>query len=544
MDNFSRGRGKSLMKRNEILERVTGQQKMKCNPYGYNRKMAATYSSGVFNSQVHRGMACTQSSGQVTKYGYFKKMFKIMIPYGVKYNKCWLLQNIQETCGLMFKAVQFHYVNGMAVFFVDNVVTARSLEQASGKIQGEENYKILINVRPPTSPDFRSWTLSAFEINWLKLCLQRRYNSNEQALDLSNLWNDPDLRSVNILLPFNKKCCMEMVFKMVEEYCAELLALNLSSNCLYRLHGLSSLFYMTPKLKSLNLSENKLAVEQDLDIIQNIQLTELWLEGNPLCTSLKNLSSYYSTVKRLFPKVNKLDGYNVQETAFFEADIPTGLPQLKGSFFANQEIEVFLTMFLQNFQWVKKYLLESRNLLRIKRTASKHLLMKHNNMEVVGFLCNLPKTQHELSSFTVDVSLQTETMLCFTVGGIFKEVYGRWKDMFRYFCRVFVLVPAAEGCAQIMNDQLMIMNTPCKDFQKISLQPTQPLPSIQNPISTLNPQTADIVAAFSKHTGMNPVWAQKCLDENNWNIAQAAEVFAAFKEQGIIPEEAFKILTE
>ncbi|VCX42494.1 unnamed protein product [Gulo gulo] len=39
----------------------------------------------------------------------------------------------------------------------------------------------------------------------------------------------------------------------------------------------------------------------------------------------------------------------------------------------------------------------------------------------MGSLCVLPKTQHDLSSFLVDMWFQTETMLCFTVHGVFKE---------------------------------------------------------------------------------------------------------------------------
>ncbi|VCW77617.1 unnamed protein product [Gulo gulo] len=47
--------------------------------------------------------------------------------------------------------------------------------------------------------------------------------------------------------------------------------------------------------------------------------------------------------------------------------------------------------------------------------------LKHTKCDIVGSLCVLPKTQHDLSSFLVDMWFQTEKMLCFSVNGVFKE---------------------------------------------------------------------------------------------------------------------------
>ncbi|XP_035958524.1 nuclear RNA export factor 3-like [Halichoerus grypus] len=50
--------------------------------------------------------------------------------------------------------------------------------------------------------------------------------------------------------------------------------------------------------------------------------------------------------------------------------------------------------------------------------------LKHTKCDIMRSLCVLPKTQHDLSSFMVDMWFQTETMLCFSVNGVFKEVGG------------------------------------------------------------------------------------------------------------------------
>ncbi|XP_028297867.1 nuclear RNA export factor 1-like isoform X1 [Gouania willdenowi] len=49
-------------------------------------------------------------------------------------------------------------------------------------------------------------------------------------------------------------------------------------------------------------------------------------------------------------------------------------------------------------------------------------LLKHTRLNVVTLLNELPKTQHDIISFTVDVNAYTNTLLSFTVGGVFKEV--------------------------------------------------------------------------------------------------------------------------
>lgn len=104
-------------------------------------------------------------------------------------------------------------------------------------------------------------------------------------------------------------------------------------------------------------------------------------------------------------------------------------------------------------------------------TALRFRLLKHTRLNVVAFLNELPKTQHDVSSFVVDISAQTvstyvflgrraelgkgrlrgredsgsgweptwylmllllfqSTLLCFSVNGVFKEGEGLWSAEF------------------------------------------------------------------------------------------------------------------
>ncbi|XP_028297308.1 nuclear RNA export factor 1-like [Gouania willdenowi] len=76
-------------------------------------------------------------------------------------------------------------------------------------------------------------------------------------------------------------------------------------------------------------------------------------------------------------------------------------------------------------------------------TAMCFHLLKHTRLNVVTFLNELPKTQHDIISFTVDVNAYTNTLLSFTVGGVFKEVVV--DDKSKESTRFFITVPAVDS---------------------------------------------------------------------------------------------------
>lgn len=518
------------------------------------------------------------------KYQKLKNLwFKITIPFGRNYDKTWLLNSMENASGVHFRAFQFHYVNNTAAFFVDNFPTARSLVQVSKRIQGEPPHKITIRASPFYIPDEQMSILSPLDtVNCLdrraehiQTCLWKRYNQSLESLDLSDLANDPDLLSANIFFSVNNASATEIVLQIISECYPQLLSLNLSYNQLSKLTGFTHLFYLTPQLQSLNLSYNKLCRVQELDLIHNLELRELWLEGNPLHGAVESFSAYYRLITYHFPAIEKLDGLFFKENLFFEQEEPKALPQAKGSFFVCDEIRDFLAKFLLRyftlydsgerqallplyhensccsfslpnvyfpricFDQIKEYWKENRNLLRVKRPEVRHQLIKYNRLQVVGFLCNLPKTEHDLSSMTLDVSFQTTSIMFFTVEGKFKEVNTSChKTPFIPFRRNFIIVPAPEDSAQILNDQMVILNSYVGTPESSSRAFSKPTLTACEP----DPPTAanDTTISFSKYSGMKLSWALKCLEDNNWDVQQAKETFLLLKHQGTIPSEAFK----
>ena len=93
---------------------------------------------------------------------------------------------------------------------------------------------------------------------------------------------------------------------------------------------------------------------------------------------------------------------------------------------------------------LKRYLSAgSRNLTRVRPDGDKReQALRQGRLKVVSFLSDLPKTEHCMSSFTLDITLATERLVSFTVTGVFRD---RDADQlpFRHFNRMFVVVPQA-----------------------------------------------------------------------------------------------------
>lgn len=228
-----------------------------------------------------------------------RNWFKITIPYGKKYDKTWLLSSIQNLCSVPFTPVEFHYDHNRAQFYVEDATTASALKQVSRKITDRDNYKVVIIINSSAPPQSLQNELKPEEIEQLKLCMSKRYDGSQRALDLKSLRVDPDLVSQRIDVVLNQRSCMLVVLRIIEENIPELQSLNLSSNKLYRLDDLAELAQKAAGLKILDLSRNELKSERELDKVKGLKLEELWLDGNPLCDAFRDQATYVRSVLAL-----------------------------------------------------------------------------------------------------------------------------------------------------------------------------------------------------------------------------------------------------
>ncbi|XP_047210062.1 nuclear RNA export factor 1 isoform X2 [Girardinichthys multiradiatus] len=500
--------------------------------------------------------------------------YKVTIPHGRKYEKKWLITALQNICSVQYTPIQYHVDHQRAHFYLDDSAAANALRRCSHKITDSDGYKVEVHVNPSYPPSFLQSDLKPEQLEHLKQCMAGRFNGSQQALDLSNIRTDEDLVSKNIEVILNRKTNMEAVIKIIEENIPELACLNLSNNRIHKLDDLTDAVTKVPNLKALDLSQNELKTDRELDKIKGLKLVELWLSKNPLCVHFKDHAAYISAVRQRFPRLLKLDGHDLPPPIGFDVETPTAIPPCKGSCFGSDEIKVLILRFLQQYYSIYdsgdrqplldayhdgaslsittpytsqnpsrsslgEYYKDSRNLKRIKDSTMRFRLLKHTRLNVVAFLNELPKTQHDIASFTVDVNTYTNTLLSFTVSGIFKEVVvdGKSRESTMAFSRVFITVPAGNSGLCIVNDQLFIRMATTEEIRRAFVAPA-PTPS-SSPVPTLTAPQQEMLTAFSLKSGMNLEWSQKCLQDNEWDFNRAAQIFTQLKAEGKIPDVAF-----
>ncbi|XP_064134536.1 nuclear RNA export factor 2-like [Loxodonta africana] len=500
------------------------------------------------------------------------------IPYGRQYDKTWLLDSIQSHCNVPFTPVDFHYVKMQAQFFVQDASTASALRNVSSMIRDEENRKIRIFVNHSTVPHSVQNKLTPEQMEQLKLTMNKRYDYFHQALDLQSFRFDPDLVGHNIDMILNRRNCMGATLKIIEENFSELLSLNLRSNKLYQLDGLSDIVQKAPKIKILNLSNNELKSAWELEKIKGLKLEELWLEGNPLCDNFSKQSTYVrSVVTTVNPSedLHSLDGHELPPPIIFGIVAYRKLPVCKGSVFGSETLKNSVMQFLEQYyriydygdrqsllgayhdeacfsltilfnpkdlipSWLHEYFRDSRNIKKLKDPVLWIQLLKHTKYDVVNSLRVLPRTQHDISSFVVDICVHTVSTCFLPEAGPEGRVGScpclapfrvpqeyQWKDRFRL---MFVPSPGSSseqdpcwGCGIvrlssclrahsssslcIVNDQLCVGDLGLMGTRGAFSTP------VSTPFSSSMPtfyqEQQQMVPAFSTQSGMYLGWPQR-----------------------------------
>ncbi|XP_058392399.1 nuclear RNA export factor 2-like [Diceros bicornis minor] len=559
---------------NVVMRDVQEDPQVRHTPYTIRRKNRRVkwYNEDHIHTAVWRNRKPLEREvGGNTRDGTPGSWFKITIPYGRKYDKTWLMDSVQSRCSVPFTPVDFHYVENWARFFVQDAGAASALMDISYKICDNENRKISILVSPSAEPYSVRYKLEPEEMEQLKLTMSKRYDVSQQALDLQRIRFDPDLVDRDIDIILNRRNCMAATLQIIEKNFPKLLSLNLCDNKVYRLDGLSDIIQKAPTVKILNLSKNELKSARELDKMKGLKLEELWLEGNPLCDTFQDQSTYISAIKEYFPDLLRLDGQELFQPIVVDIDTPYLIKPCKESYKGCETLKNLVLQFLQEYYLIYdsgdrqglvgayhdeacfsltipfnpedaapsslcEYFKDNRNIKKLKDPYLRVQLLKHTKDDIVRSLCVLPKTQHDFSSFSVETWFQTERMLCFSVNGVFKE--GESPSSVHAFTRTFIAIPASNSNLCIVNDQLFVRNATLNERQSGVFIPV-PTPTSSS-VPCLSQEHQEMVKAFSTQSGMNLQWSQKCLQDNEWNYTRAGQVFTMLKTEGKIPEEAFK----
>ncbi|XP_006166129.1 nuclear RNA export factor 2-like, partial [Tupaia chinensis] len=271
------------------------------------------------------------------------------------------------------------------------------------------------------------------------------------------------------------------------------------------------------------------------------------------------------SILELFPKLLRLDDQESPRPTLYATEACKKLLTCKGSFFGSVTMKSMLLQFLKQYYMIYdsrdrqsllcayhdeacfsltipsklknpdprslcEYFKESSNMRKLKDPYPWRQLMKHTKQDIVDTLSVLPKTQHDLSSFVVDMWFQTELMVCFSVNGVFKEVEGKSHGSVHAFTRTFIAMPTSNFSLCIVNDKLFVWDSSPQGIQRnFSIPKFKPSSSS---IPNLSQEQQDMVRAFSAQSGMNLEWCQQFLQNNHWDYKRAAQVLALSKAKG------------
>lgn len=507
--------------------------------------------------------------------------YKITIPYGHKYDKDYIINNLLSYIAPeTFIPFMYKVVGNEATFYVDDNKIAMALADSDRKITTTDGFKLQVRV---SKAGFPQCEIDNKLKERLKQAMAKRYVHETNALDLSRFHRDPDLITDYFCALF-RPVMLKAVLDIVSEHIPDLEALNLDGNKLQLIEKLNVLDKKFTKLKILYLGDNKIKDINQIDTIKDLKLEELKLEGNPVCNKYKSRQNdYISDVRKRFPKLLRLDGMELPKPILFDvADEGNKMPPSQRMFVANAKAQEIASQFLQQYFLIfdsenrqplldayvehacfsmtmsythstnklNGYLMENRNLYRINDTNKRQKLLKQGRLPVVSFISEMPQTSHYLNTFTMDISLITDGMMLTTVTGLFKEL-DKKEQPIRYFNRTFIIVPEGSGYC-IRNEQLHISQPTDAQLRQLNNQnsetqitnPGSYTPSSSGTAKSLSVQLPENVKqqmtmTLSQQTNMNLEWSLKCLEEVLWNYDNALSAFQEFYKRGQIPAEAF-----
>ncbi|XP_055390592.1 nuclear RNA export factor 1 [Condylostylus longicornis] len=571
-----------------------GRNKFRSGDNRHNRRRGSPIPKGKLNQLP--GISKFSRSIMPSSFGWYQ----VTIPYGQKYRKEDLIRILLETISPeVFIPHYWREEKTMAIFYVDDAKIATLFQNKSGKVQMSDGFRLNIRVRsgvPPVIVD------EPFK-DRMKLVMAKRYNSETKALDLSQFHADPGFKDMFCAL-FRPQV-MSAVLNIIETNIPNLEALNLNGNRITAFEGFRNIAEKVPNLKILYLEDNRITSLGALMVFRDLPVIELVLSKNPLKNRYKDETVFIGDIRRKFPKLLKLDGKMLEPHIGFDVEENKNLPKPEASYFCNAAGVDIVREFLKQYFLIydsenRQPLLDAyheqamlslsvplasqsgrlsayrnynHNLLRTNDKDGKFRLIKTGKLQVVSFLTELPKTQHDLMSFSVDLSIFTPTLIVFTVAGLFKEILATSSSTsqagdLRYFQRLFVVIPGMSGGYCIRNEMMLITVATHLQHQKAFKEPEivnvsettstnsrtdnslqsrleqgmhQPVPTQISSIAPVVNDAAkiDMVREMSERSGMNLEWSKKCLEDTNWDFNYAAFVFDKLQKESKIPPQAF-----
>lgn len=484
---------------------------------------------------------------------------KITIIRGARYDKDFVLKliiNAIEPADLI--PVRYHVTGGDAAFI------ARNCGPALDKLCRSS----LIIDNPGGDPLIIGIILGYASIHDLKVNMQalllaalnRRYDQKKKILHLDKFHKDPEM-SKTVYCPLSQLRTFSYVLKVAKNALNNFEHLNLQHNELLSLSSIEA-SNLSPMLKSLDLRYNKLMGMEALTPLRALNVTDIWLDGNPVCENYSSPEQYIESARRYCPHLSKLDGVYLGSP---------GMPLTYNTYFKNGENKKLANQFIHHFftlydkrdrmmlrglyhrdalysmtlgippalagkKGLNKFMAENRNLTKLADMGKSHELLFHGPEEILKALNRLPQSLHDRSSFRIDLLYDRNNLVVIIVEGVFKDIAKTTQVL--SFNRTFILMAGEDDEYNIINDQYHVDFAPLGRSADIYQDET--VENIFKPSCFSRKEKDELVATFRDVSTMNREWCASYLADANWDLRKAIEDFMEKYLISGVPPDAFK----
>ncbi|XP_015181695.1 PREDICTED: nuclear RNA export factor 1 [Polistes dominula] len=400
----------------------------------------------------------------------------------------------------------------------------------------------------------------------------QRYDSSKKILNLDDFENDKLLAYV--FCPLSIPKIFHIVLRSIKQGVAGInresklfiRELSMKHNNLTAIILFEKFFYYN--LTKLDLRFNQILDVEHLRYFSEFKITELWLDGNPLCTQYKNAQDYIKGVKNVFHHLQKLDGIMIDTEKKLLPNVQTHylkdaskLPLIK------QFVKHFFTMYDQEdrsimnglydknalysmtlgsvtnylHKQVAKVLVTNRNLLKFVDYAKCHEFLLRGPDKIISSLKRQPSTLHYIHTFNIDLLYESDDLLVISVQGIFlyKDISSSPPLLFN---RTFTIVAKEENEYCITNDQYFIDGFNSNTLVQIKNKIKQDVKNVSVFVPTIfSPsEKHQLIVLLQELTTMNTAFCFKFLDNVNWDIRRAITNFTKMYTLNDVPPEAFQ----
>ncbi|XP_018333973.1 uncharacterized protein LOC108743059 isoform X2 [Agrilus planipennis] len=298
-------------------------------------------------------------------------------------------------------------------------------------------------------------------------------------------------------------------------------------------------------IKKLDLSKNMINTFEELQVLRNFSsIEEIILKDNPFCAQYDEYS-YVKAVLTVLPNLKKLDFLRVQKDDLLSFK-KNYLCCPEGHDFVDQFLDHFFILYDKQRSSLRDmyhlgatltischynknkekyedadlecYTSFARNLKTLSGITNSYDNMFVGCDNIMAVLCQLPPTNHDPCSFTVDLVSFNYNFAMVMVTGIFQEIGGQILG----FNRTFVLVSTDGVQYFIINDKLHINQATVKQY-----------------LNAFEEVSLSNVSAVSDITSMNMQWSKKCLKDCNGDLKTALITFNELFQIDEIPKQAF-----